>query len=243
MAPIAEHTSPHRSKLALRLNREGLAGIDRLDYQSYLRTVLWKSIRDWVLKSQDGNCALCDSRALEVHHHDYDEATLWGVNAEGLVALCERCHHRLEFTKVGEKRFSLQEKREVYDSMLLVYKAFQAEAFLLSLTKQKSTLVVRHVGQERFQEFLTCSLLAYEFLVCLPYSQFMIPMPFGHEKLQQKTGAKLSCRRTGKLTASVWATKDSIEMKIAKTCSYPLEVELRKFLESKARVRLVASDA
>lgn len=109
MLPLEEHTSIHREKCIRRIEKRGAKSVFDIPYESYLRTVLWASIRDWVVESQSGKCAICDHAAAEVHHHDYDEATLLGLRSSGLVGLCARCHDLVEFDEARAKRRSLHD--------------------------------------------------------------------------------------------------------------------------------------
>jgi hypothetical protein len=72
-------------------------------YSLYLASALWQRIRALVLAKQ-GKCAACGRRASEVHHLDYDEATLRGESTENLVGLCWLHHRSIEFTDDGQKR-------------------------------------------------------------------------------------------------------------------------------------------
>jgi hypothetical protein len=72
-------------------------------YRSYLTSSLWKTIRDRVL-AEWPRCRTCNRPAKQVHHQDYKIQTLLGSVREGLIALCSRCHRKVEFYKSGGKR-------------------------------------------------------------------------------------------------------------------------------------------
>jgi hypothetical protein len=80
-----------------------LASMGFGDYDSYLRSDLWRSIRAAVLHRDDGCCRLCGMPATEVHHRLYDEATMRGHEIEMLVSICRTCHQKIEFTSSGKK--------------------------------------------------------------------------------------------------------------------------------------------
>ena len=65
------------------------------DYREYLTSALWKNIRRAVL-AKHHTCRLCNRASEIVHHREYTEANLRGRSAAGLVALCHRCHKRIE---------------------------------------------------------------------------------------------------------------------------------------------------
>jgi hypothetical protein len=118
MSTLEEHTSAHREKFIRRIEKQGVTSASEILYENYLRTVLWTAIRDWVVESQSGKCAICDDEATEVHHHDYDEATMLGLRSSELVGLCARCHTLIEFDVTHTKRMSLQDKRAVFDRLV-----------------------------------------------------------------------------------------------------------------------------
>lgn len=73
-------------------------------YQEYLRSSLWRSIRQKAMVACNGECVLCRHPAKEVHHTNYSEASLRGQSIESLVPLCETCHDLGEFSTAGAKR-------------------------------------------------------------------------------------------------------------------------------------------
>lgn len=68
----------------------------RRDYNEYLRTPVWASKRDRVLKRDDYQCqACCRARATEVHHLTYERMDFKGGEPLfDLVAICHACHMR-----------------------------------------------------------------------------------------------------------------------------------------------------
>jgi hypothetical protein len=64
-----------------------------VNYEDYLQTEHWQTMRRLALEASDGACALCDSAAdLEVHHRTY--ARLGHERLRDLVVLCAECHGR-----------------------------------------------------------------------------------------------------------------------------------------------------
>lgn len=77
------------------------------DYREYLRSKLWKSIRERKL-AQDPECYGCfrneDKAIMQVHHGAYTAANLRGETLTDLWTVCSRCHKYIEVTKSGHKR-------------------------------------------------------------------------------------------------------------------------------------------
>lgn len=78
---------------------ENLKKLGFKNYQSYLRSELWKSIRSRVLQNAKFRCIRCRKKATQVHHRAYDMATLRGDELSALTAVCDRCHKKAEHTK------------------------------------------------------------------------------------------------------------------------------------------------
>lgn len=239
MLSLREHTSTDRAKLARRLAGQGIQAISDVPYEQYLRSTLWKSIRTWVVETQAGKCGICDRRAEEVHHHDYNDDTLWGEESVGLVGLCTRCHGLVEFGEGRVKRDALSEKRAVYERLCELHQRLEGEGFSLSVSKSKSVTAVAFTGEPEFQQFMECSSLAYAFVVSFEYNELSFPLPLGREKLAQKTGIRLSTRDTAQHIGTVWADARSITIKRTRACIFPLEERLLGFLRQSKLVRIV----
>jgi hypothetical protein len=67
--------------------------------KEYLNGALWKSIREQVLNNASYKCACCPAKATEVHHRDYRPRVLSGDDISPLVALCRKCHRRIDEVK------------------------------------------------------------------------------------------------------------------------------------------------
>jgi len=240
MPTLAEYTLPHRIKLAKRLQREGISELSSMPYEKYLRSALWRAIREWVIDANAGKCSVCDRKAEEVHHHDYEHLTMWGEASQGLTALCARCHSLVEFDGGVTKRESMAEKRQAYDRLCETFANMRARGFELQITNAKRVTRVEYVGDHAFLEFQTCDSLAFEFIVWLPYKDICFPLPFGRAKLTQKTGARLSARDGGAHLATVWADSASITLKTTSNCAYPFEERFRAHAAIHPYVRVVA---
>lgn len=62
-------------------------------YQEYLESDKWKTIRAQRLAMDNGECALCVSKAYHVHHRRYPKE-LGTETISDLVSLCEDCHNK-----------------------------------------------------------------------------------------------------------------------------------------------------
>lgn len=80
-----------------------LATLGFKSYSDYLKSTLWKHIREAKLAAAS-NCELCGGSAHIVHHQRYSRAALSGEKTDLLVSLCHRCHKRVEFRSDGTKR-------------------------------------------------------------------------------------------------------------------------------------------
>lgn len=81
-------------------------------YAIYLKSPLWRSIRDRVLAAQD-ECFCCGGPPLQIHHRRYDRPTLEGRSLKWLVALCIGCHGLIERDGVTKLSVSQAEARLV----------------------------------------------------------------------------------------------------------------------------------
>ena len=77
-----------------------------ISWDEYLSSDLWKNIRSKVFSRDKNMCCICSFTANAVHHLDYDIKTLKGENRYNLIAICDKCHNKIEFTDSGKKRFS-----------------------------------------------------------------------------------------------------------------------------------------
>jgi 5-methylcytosine-specific restriction endonuclease McrA len=64
-----------------------------MDYQRYLQSDVWQTLRAQAIRRAHGHCLLCPRRShLEVHHRTY--VALGHERVEDLVVLCRECHRR-----------------------------------------------------------------------------------------------------------------------------------------------------
>ena len=77
----------------------------KTDYQRYINSTAWRSIRRRILDRDNGLCQMCGLTANQVHHRSYAKEVLDGNADEYLVSLCRECHEAIEFTRrSGVKR-------------------------------------------------------------------------------------------------------------------------------------------
>jgi len=74
-----------------------LAAMGFASYEAYLLSPLWKALRASTMGRARWRCKLCHGKAIDVHHLDYEDATMRGRNMASLVALCRACHKWVEF--------------------------------------------------------------------------------------------------------------------------------------------------
>ena len=74
-------------------------------YRQYLGSTLWKGIRGRGFKALGRVCYLCGGKAELLHHYHYEPVLLEGHTLLGLVPLCEKCHHKVEWRKTRKGRF------------------------------------------------------------------------------------------------------------------------------------------
>ena len=61
-------------------------------YSAYLRSRLWKIVRERSLECNGRICRSCGKPATQAHHADYSRAVLSGEDVRGLVPVCGSCH-------------------------------------------------------------------------------------------------------------------------------------------------------
>jgi len=90
--------------------------IKRLGYSSYphyLRERLWGRIRKRVLDRDEHSCCVCGNLANQVHHRFYTENNLSGIDLNGMVSICAKCHKTAEFR--GKRKVSLRKANNWID--------------------------------------------------------------------------------------------------------------------------------
>ena len=85
-------------------------------YKEYLKSDLWKSIRENVFDVKGKMCAAkdCTAPATQIHHTRYKMEELGGRNLRHLHPLCRDCHYKIEFDgkkKSGRRRTLYKSKK------------------------------------------------------------------------------------------------------------------------------------
>lgn len=106
------------------VDRNGRLSDIGISYKEYLATEEWKSIRARVL-SKYPVCLICDAKAMQVHHTDYEWETLLGLQLGSLAALCDVCHERIEYN--GDVKRSVSGANDVLMSALKIKWDLQAK--------------------------------------------------------------------------------------------------------------------
>lgn len=74
-------------------------------YKDYLKSDLWKKIREDVFKNKPNRCHFCHAtEGLQVHHRQYYRDILLGQNIKPLEILCGKCHKNIEFHDNFDKK-------------------------------------------------------------------------------------------------------------------------------------------
>lgn len=73
-------------------------------YKDYLASPAWKRIRKAVLRRDGKRCRSCGAEATEVHHGQYDPATMRGADLSWLFSICHPCHEAATFSPTGQRR-------------------------------------------------------------------------------------------------------------------------------------------
>jgi 5-methylcytosine-specific restriction endonuclease McrA len=84
-------------------------------YFDYKHSLVFSKIRKAVLSRDGGACGICGNPASQIHHFQYDRATMLGETLDHLISLCGSCHHDVEF-KDG-KRVWVQNTRERFNEL------------------------------------------------------------------------------------------------------------------------------
>jgi len=72
-----------------------------LSYGEFLKTSYWAVVREYVLESRGGCCAICPSKKnLNVHHKTYIHHFYEHAHLEDLIVLCRECHAKFH-NKLG----------------------------------------------------------------------------------------------------------------------------------------------
>lgn len=67
------------------------------EYADYLKSVVWRRIKERVYHQKGRKCSLCPEPASCIHHNLYGVKTLTGRNFKPLHPICDACHEKLHF--------------------------------------------------------------------------------------------------------------------------------------------------
>ena len=245
---LESHVSADLTKLKRRLEKERITDISTMDYSAYLRSTLWKKIRDWVLERDNFSCVVCSHKRVnpslqefDVHHRDYALATLEGCNDGQLVTVCRKCHTKIEFFPNCEKRTSLSDKEMEFQRLILLHQAIVTNGMPVQITevtkKANTTYHVTYVGPVDYCEFYTLNDLMFRFTLGFYVAHreaLKIPMPFGCEKLRQPSGANIRDSSSNKSVVNVACKDSGAIVKVSSHCEFPVMPHLLKVIgESK----------
>lgn len=79
-------------------------------YYEYLSSELWESIRLRRLEQDNYLCVVCGNDADSVHHGNYSEKTLLGLELRSLMTVCRDCHKYIEFGRYGKRTLRCSKK-------------------------------------------------------------------------------------------------------------------------------------
>lgn len=242
---LEDYVSSDLAKLKARLRSKGIHSLQEMDYSNYLRSRLWEKIRLWVLDRDKHTCQVCLSRKksslskFDVHHRNYDLPALEGRNCNALVTLCRQCHKKIEYHEDGERRSNLRLKEEEYQRLLLLHARIVSEGLPVSINAKESknafSYQVKFDGPEEFTEFYSLGSLMYGFVLGFYFEhkeKYKIPLPFGSDKMYQKSGAKIRDALTGKTRVRVTCSVEQTAIiRISKDCVEPVSDHFVQYLK------------
>lgn len=90
-------------------------------YRDYLRSDLWRAVREKVFEAKGRACHLCGGVANQVHHNRYHANDLTGKRLAYLNPVCDSCHRKIEFRrglKIGhlsavKRKYTKRRKRRL----------------------------------------------------------------------------------------------------------------------------------
>ncbi|MEX0739809.1 MAG: hypothetical protein WD071_10760 [Pseudohongiella sp.] len=234
-------------KLGRRLARQGIKSIAAMEYEQYLRSTLWKKIREWVLERDGATCTVCQSKhynpnkdGMEIHHRDYSIDTLEGRHDAMLVTLCPRCHHKVEHYANGVRRTSIQEKDVELQRLITLHKSIVEDGLILKVldasTHRGKKLHLFYAGPLEYNVFYTLE----DFAAGLIYGYWndnlnllRIPIPFSRDKLFQKTGACVINKESNKKELIVKVRNNVVEITQPTNALYDISSYLRSHIDSR----------
>lgn len=98
--PARANTTRIVAQIVTRLRRQ--RGLEpyrlKTEYQEYMASELWRTIRERIMERDRWTCQACGRKATVVHHKSYDREVLDGNRDSDLIAICNHCHQQIEFT-------------------------------------------------------------------------------------------------------------------------------------------------
>jgi hypothetical protein len=92
---FAGHAEAGFKQLANRMTPEIEMQLTAMDYESFLDTVYWRRVRNYVIQRVK-SCERCGRPAcLEVHHLTYEHRGSEWRFLEDLIAVCRPCHREI----------------------------------------------------------------------------------------------------------------------------------------------------
>jgi hypothetical protein len=73
------------------------------NYREYLAGIVWAKIREKVMELHKNRCTVCSRKSTVIHHREYNENVLRGIDITSLEPLCWECHRRIEYDEYGNK--------------------------------------------------------------------------------------------------------------------------------------------
>lgn len=101
---------PSKARGAYKQRNDRLSTLGYAGYQEYLKSDDWKAIKEVVFQKHK-DCCVCGGVASQLHHWDYHDLTMLGLNNEFLLPICDGCHEGIEFD--GSRKRSLKEVQKL----------------------------------------------------------------------------------------------------------------------------------
>lgn len=253
---LDSYTRADLFKLQRRLARQGIPDVTVMPYESYLQSTLWKKIRNWVLRRDDFSCVICTrkktrapSGEFDVHHRNYDRATLEGRDEAQLVTFCRRCHEKIEHYQNGERRTSLKEKETEYQRLSVLHQRILKEGLPLRIQSSArngtATHALTYLGPKSYSEFYTLDSLMFHFTMnffITYHEKLKVPLPFGADKLRQPSGARIIDKATNKSVVRVNCSDGGAVVRVSRGCAFPVQRHLLKVIRKAKPWRVDPSD-
>lgn len=84
------------------------------DYNHYLSSDLWKSIKRYVMQTLGNQCTFCENEAETLHHSKYDKNSILGLQFDHMYPVCHSCHESAEYDSEGNKYGPIAALKNMY---------------------------------------------------------------------------------------------------------------------------------